>query len=391
MTIAEFRNAADAALGGIDIGVLSPGGAWSLQREGVIDFASRELVVDVYERLSAVAGDAQGDAFVRSLAMACASALVLAGPYDPGYEPPAGVRDEQAAFASAFAVSDGRDAVLRSRFADAGVRAVLFGGPDTIDAEGMEALLDGLDAEPDPAAAVVANELWDVARSVASRSDDAASAELRERVRVLAQGWMERAAALGGESAEFYTTSAQRLDSLDARGLLIDHPAPELEIAWCSDPAITSLEDLRGRVVVLDFWATWCGPCVETFPDLRELRASYPEDALAIVGVTSPQSMIVNLSDTQPMVDCTGGGPEMEIGLMPTYMEHHDMTWPVAMLEGDRMALFHPDYGVRGIPHVVIIDARGDVRYNGLHPTDPTKREKIDALLEEAGVGAPVR
>ena len=52
------------------------------------------------------------------------------------------------------------------------------------------------------------------------------------------------------------------------------------------DGGIVTTSDWRGRVVVLDFWATWCGPCLKGMPHLRELRRDYGDDVL-IVGVTS--------------------------------------------------------------------------------------------------------
>ena len=53
--------------------------------------------------------------------------------------------------------------------------------------------------------------------------------------------------------------------------------------------------------------------------------------------------------------------------------------------------VFNPDFGIRGIPHVAIVDTKGVVRYNGLHPAvDPEKKhEYINGLLEEAGLPHP--
>ena len=51
------------------------------------------------------------------------------------------------------------------------------------------------------------------------------------------------------------------------------------------------LSDYRGRIVLLDFWATWCGPCVEAFPKLRELIAKLPEDRFAIVAVSGDEDL----------------------------------------------------------------------------------------------------
>ena len=69
---------------------------------------------------------------------------------------------------------------------------------------------------------------------------------------------------------------------------------------------------------------------------------------------------------------------------MTGFMEEKEMTWRVAFTEEN---VFNPDYGVRGIPHVVIIDAEGVVRHRGLHPGDPIE-DKIEKILLNANKAA---
>ena len=73
---------------------------------------------------------------------------------------------------------------------------------------------------------------------------------------------------------------------------------------------------------------------------------------------------------------------------MKEFMKDADMTWKVAFASEN---VFNPMYGVKGIPHVAIIDAEGRVRYNALRPYNPPfhEAEKIDALLQEAGLKYP--
>ena len=106
---------------------------------------------------------------------------------------------------------------------------------------------------------------------------------------------------------------------------------------------------------------------------------------VAIIGVTSVQGR--HYPGDGPPVDCTDD-PEKEMGLMPAFIETKNMTWTVAFSEQE---VFNPEYGLRGIPHVAIIDAEGKVRYNGLHPASPLeeKTAKIDKLLAEAGLEVP--
>jgi len=185
---------------------------------------------------------------------------------------------------------------------------------------------------------------------------------------------------------EYLEKSVTFLDGAFAKGQLIDHPSPAITFTWASgDKPIKSIADLKGKVVVVDFWATWCGPCIGTFPQVRELQNRYAGYEVAIVGVTSLQGKHYP-GDGEP-VD-TEGNPQKEFDLMKEFMTKKDMTWMVAFSEQE---VFNPDFGVRGIPHVAIIDAAGVVRYNGLHPADPlkVKAEKIDALLAKAGLPAP--
>lgn len=61
------------------------------------------------------------------------------------------------------------------------------------------------------------------------------------------------------------------------------------------------IQSHKGRVLVVNFWATWCSPCLKEIPELRELRAIYPESALALIAVSldfDPQALAVYLGKT---------------------------------------------------------------------------------------------
>ena len=80
------------------------------------------------------------------------------------------------------------------------------------------------------------------------------------------------------------------LESAPGRVRLFGSMAPRLDFVWASvEPAPETLADFHGKVVLLSFWATWCGPCVGSFPNLRALRAHYEGLPFEIVGVTSVQ------------------------------------------------------------------------------------------------------
>ncbi|MEO1008248.1 MAG: TlpA disulfide reductase family protein [Planctomycetota bacterium] len=241
-----------------------------------------------------------------------------------------------------------------------------------------------------PRMAVEVRSLW----SLLGRLD--LDAEQREAHRVMLVDYLRRSAeAAGPDGGDAIADDGERafvrdtlavLDGASARGTLIGHEAPEMTIEWSSDDSIASLADLRGSVVVLDFWTTWCGPCLSSFPDVQALIDHYEGLPVRVMGVTSLQGRVYNLRSDGP-IDCEDD-PAAEHDLMPEFMAERNMTWPVVFTRQD---VFNPDFGVRGIPHVAIIDGRGIVRYNGLHPAAPmaAKTEKIDGLLREMGVEPP--
>ena len=135
-------------------------------------------------------------------------------------------------------------------------------------------------------------------------------------------------------------------------------------------------------MVVLDFWATKCGPCIETFPHMRELREHYAAYPVEIVGVTSIMGYHVDSKNGKFI--STDGKPEYEMDLMKGFMEDMGMTWRVAF---SRQWVMNPDYGVLGIPHLTVLDADGKVRYNGIELSDLPAC--IDRLLKEKGMPVP--
>jgi thiol-disulfide isomerase/thioredoxin len=234
-------------------------------------------------------------------------------------------------------------------------------------------------------------------------SDVAAAAEaLLVKASLFAQVINDEAAArtiLAQVQADFPGTEAAQnakkvIASLDraaaaeaAAAALVGAAAPELDFIWSSKEGLANLSDLRGQVVVLDFWATWCGPCVSSFPQVRELTAHYADSPVAVVGVTSLQGAVMGL-EAKPIN--TKGDPEREMALMKDYMKAKEITWTVVFSE---QPVFNEDYGIQGIPYVAIIAPDGTVRHTGLHPASPLaeKTEKIDAILREFKLPVPAK
>ena len=131
---------------------------------------------------------------------------------------------------------------------------------------------------------------------------------------------------------------------------------------------IVKLSDLRGKVVVIDFWATWCGPCRESFPAFQKVYDKYKSNTLVAMYAL----------DTWERV----GGKERE-ELVRKFLADNRYTFPVLYDDG-----VVEKYNVEGIPTKFVIDKRGEVAFKsvGFIGADEMITElstQIDALLAE--------
>lgn len=210
--------------------------------------------------------------------------------------------------------------------------------------------------------------------------DDAKATEQFLAIRAKYAG--SDAAEAAGKALDYLKRTAEAA-ALKAK--LVGSPAPEINFSWATKAGLKRLTDLKGQVVVLDFWATWCGPCIRSFPNIRQEVAHFQGSPVVFLGVTSLQGQVSNL---EPKPINTKGDPEREMSLMPEFMKKHDMTWDVAFSE---QAVFNDDYGVTGIPYLAIIAPDGTVRFAGLHPGNPASdvQGKVTALLQEFKLPVP--
>lgn len=115
-----------------------------------------------------------------------------------------------------------------------------------------------------------------------------------------------------------------------------------------------ALAKLRGRIVVLDFWATWCAPCEVQMPILDALHRERGGEQLAVVGLSV---------DTDPPASVS------------KWIEERGFRYPIA-LASQSLAV---DYGLLGFPSLVLIDEEGSIR---ARHTGVWSREEIDEAIE---------
>jgi len=262
----------------------------------------------------------------------------------------------------------------------------------------IDALEPYITTDVSPLTASAMGRIFDVVTSDEFGATPEQAKRLREKIAVAALAASKKDEPLMADDPKAVARLQKNLKDLAAtcnsawaRGELMDHMAPPITFTWSnSDTPLHSFADLKGNVVVVDFWATWCGPCVASFPHMRELVEHYKGYPVKVIGVTSDQGFHIARTDepgAKPeRIDCTDD-PAKEHGLMTGFIKDMDMTWTVAFSEQN---VFNPDFGVRGIPHIAIIDPAGKVRYNALRPGKlSSDTEKIDALLKEAKLPTP--
>jgi thiol-disulfide isomerase/thioredoxin len=151
----------------------------------------------------------------------------------------------------------------------------------------------------------------------------------------------------------------RRLEAAQKMTRLIGQPATPLKVeAWVNGSPLTD-DDLKGKVVLLDFWAVWCGPCIATFPHLREWNERYGDKGLVIIGLTNYYNF---KWDAEAKKAAHSGQPvshEEEQEMLVKFAESHGLKHRFGIEAGGAMSDY---YGVTGIPHVVVIDQQGTIR-----------------------------
>jgi thiol-disulfide isomerase/thioredoxin len=114
-----------------------------------------------------------------------------------------------------------------------------------------------------------------------------------------------------------------------------------------------SLDTFHGKVVLLDFWGTWCGPCVANLPKVQALHEKYKDRGLIVIGVHSEQ-----------------GGEDV-----PAFLKKQPLSFPIAIDTGETVK----SYGIESWPTYFLIDKSGKCP-SGFSSSPPSGKQ-IEELL----------
>lgn len=152
---------------------------------------------------------------------------------------------------------------------------------------------------------------------------------------------------------------------------MLGEPAPELPVAeeWFPGERKT-LANLKGKVVLLDFWATWCGPCFDAFPLLSDWQRVYADKGFAVLGVTRYYGNIAG----EPAL------PVDELAHLKDFAVSEKLHYDILVMNGQAAQLM---YNATGLPTVALIDRKGIVRYieTGSSPSRLAELERMVAKL----------
>lgn len=148
---------------------------------------------------------------------------------------------------------------------------------------------------------------------------------------------------------------------------------PNIEGADLVTGEAVSLAKLEGHVVVVDIWATWCGPCVREIPELTEFQEKHKDDSFTYVGLS---------------VDA-----QEDVGLVKAFAEKRELNYPVIMGNREMMQVLGRAIGrgIQGIPTKIIIDRTGHIAFYVVGSPSVSEEDQMEYVSRlEKLIEAPI-
>lgn len=143
---------------------------------------------------------------------------------------------------------------------------------------------------------------------------------------------------------------------------LTSNVAPDFTLRTLDEEEIT-LSKLKGKPILLDFWATWCGPCRESIPHLISLYKTYQDKGVEVIGISMDK-----------------GKPEQ----VRNFVKSMDIPYPIVMASAEVIQ----KYRVTNLPTTFFIDKEGKI-HEKIIGFNPTIAQRMRTLMEELSSGKP--
>ncbi len=163
-------------------------------------------------------------------------------------------------------------------------------------------------------------------------------------------------------------------------------PLPDIPILKVIGAKDFKWENLKGKVILIDFWATWCGPCRVVIPGLVRLQKEFKDQGLQVVGVTSLYGFGWKLEKREGdlLIGRSAGRglkKEKEIELNRIFHDKVPLNYPIIIT---KRRIASEKFGITGIPTIFLVDRKGKVRwYKVGSGGEEELREMVEKLLKE--------